>query len=177
MFGTLQVSKGKANGIIESDGGDLGEVIYFGHQDCRWDQLVKLGSFTIYWPCFGTWKDPVRTCSQTISPSFTIGMVFAVKAVDINVQPSKTFFNVEDDGKVGACSISIDKMFAKVPPIYSIAPQIPIGGEVARVVNDLISVATGGIETELTAGLLNLYSLMTFVGYGKANPVINNCPH
>ena len=177
LFGTLAVAKGNAHGVIESDGGSLGEFSYFGHQDCRFNQPVQLFSVTISYPCIGTWKDPVRTCTSTIRPIVTVGMVFAVKAFDANVQPYKTFFNIENNGLVGACSISISKLYPKVPPIFSIAPQIPIGGDVAKIVNDIISFATGAVESTLVAGLLDLYSAMVLVGFGEANPVQgNNCP-
>jgi hypothetical protein len=177
LFGTLNISKGKANGVIEADGGDPGEFSYDGYQECRFNQPLKLASITQSYPCFGTWKDPVRTCTVTIAPTITVGMVFWVRKFDILVEPYKTFFNIEDGGKVGACSISLNKMYPKEHPLFSISPQLPVGGDGAKIVNDLTSFAVGVLQSVLTGHLLDLYSAMTLLGFGKANPVQgNNCP-
>jgi hypothetical protein len=42
------------------------------------------------------------------------------------------------------------------------------------VVNDLILVGTGAMESTLTSGLLDLYSLMNLAGFGRHNPVKND---
>lgn len=173
--GTVALEKGKPKGVLNASGFNTGHIKYIGHQDCRWEQLVKLGSVTIYWPCFGTITDPARTCSKTVEPSFTIGMVFAVKAVDMYIEPKEVKFKFKDDGGVEACHISLSRIYSVVAPLYSISPQFPVGGDIGKAINDLVSVGVGAMESSFTGGALDIYSAMNLFGFGEANPVKDKC--
>lgn len=173
--GDLTMTKGKLHGTVEASDADTGYIKYVGHRDCGWEQLVKTGTLVkVPYPC-GTWRKPFKICQHTVAPVFTIGMTFVVKAIDLQIKPDSVRFKLEEDGSFGACRITLDTIVPVVPPLYSISPQIPVGGEIAKILNDSIAFGIGALQSTLTAGLLNLYSEMTLLGFGRSNPVKSNC--
>ncbi|MBB4216056.1 hypothetical protein FHT79_003243 [Rhizobium sp. BK212] len=166
LDGTINVIGGKPAGHIAVNDFNIGHIDYWGHQDCRWDQLVIIDVIIPY-PCgFFKWCNTVE---------FDLGWVFAVKAVNLHFQPAVVEFQIGSDGGFEACKFSVAQILPIVPPVFSIAPQLPswIGGDVARWINDLASVATGTVETLLTANALALESVISLVDFNTNGNGLN----
>ena len=171
--GGLEVVDGTFVGQITVNKFNLGRLNYWGHQECRWSQDAILD--VPPYPCEWKWGIPTKICTQM---KFDIGWVFAVQAVDMHIRPAIVVFQVADDGKFEACKYSLAELYPIVPPVFEIAPQIPIGGEIARWLNDLVRIATGAVYFAFSTATTSFYStlsLIDFASHGKGLNFKSDC--
>lgn len=167
--GNVDVLDGKPVGTIKVDKFNLGRIHYWGHKDCRWSQQAKIK--VIPYPCGFSWFGPTY-CDEI---KFDIGWVFSVQAINMHVRPSVIEFKVGGDGKFEACKYSLAQLVPIVPPVFSIAPQLPrsFRGEIARFFNDMVRISFTQMYTLLSSGAMNLYSAMSLIDFASHGRGLN----
>lgn len=175
--GNLDIVDGKPLGQIKVEKFNLGRINYFGHQDCRWDQEASFDvpPYPCEWDTFLGIPYPTKFCTEV---KFDIGWVFSVQAVDMHIRPSVIEFQTGDDGKFEACKYSVAELIPIIPPVFSIVPQLPIGGDIARLINDLARSAVTVVYTMLTTAasqLISVISLFDFASHGGGLNVKTQC--
>ena len=168
--GGLDVIDGNVVGEITVTNFNLGHLKYYGDQECRWSQKAILD--VLPYPCEWDWTGlvPTKWCTKI---EFDIGWVFAVQAVDMHIQPAIVVFQVADDGKFEACKYSLAQLYPIVPPVFQIAPQIPIGGEIAKWINKLAQIAIGVVYAEFSAAVTSFYSVLSLIDFASHGKGLN----
>jgi hypothetical protein len=169
ISGTLTISEGAVTGRLNAADADTGTLRYAGDTSCTFDKAVTLRAHV----CL------VVVCVDKDIDLGQIRYQFAVYNINVTMKPTGIVFKVEDDGKkFRVCRWAVARL-DPLPPdtavVWKLAPITGLGGDIGRAINEAISAPLAVLETTFSGSLLGLYGLMSFTGFGTANPIADTC--
>jgi hypothetical protein len=172
IAGVLGIKEGVTSGFLDASYADEGKLEFSGEEKCEFDRKV-VAQFS--WNC-QPWGGPPCSFSKDIG---SVRYRFAVYRINVHMTPGNIRFKLEENGKkIRVCRWSLDRLqpYGGIPGIgWSLNPVTNFGGTIGEWVNRAISAPFGVAQSLFAGDLQNLISLISFTGYGMANPIADDC--